>query len=380
MKVKEIRGIILAGVHRWDESGIDEMLPRALMPVAHVPLICHVLGWLRDAGITCMTLCANSDSRQMRDTLADGSALNLDLEYFEDWTPRGPAGCIRDAAEVSDAERFVVVDATIWPRYDLGAILCDHLQSGAEMTIATVRDFSYPAHKVRLGPVGVYILERSILAHIPATGYQDVKEVLLPQLHAECRRVHTYTLPMACLRLVDADSYLSLNALAVEWLSHNGQDLAGYRRIGQSLVHESARLASTSELIGPVLIGPGTTVAAGVTLIGPTVIGAECVIGRGAAICQSVLWDRCEVGPRAGVNQCLLSDEVAIEPGEALYRIAYNSEQRWRHSPIAPAVLARNPILPAENAACSNQNERDKVRALRPSRTSVRAARRTASY
>ena len=268
VKEKETHGIVLAGVHRWDESGIDEMLPRALMPVAHVPLICHVLGWLRDAGITSMTLCANSDSRQMRDMLADGSALNLDLEYYEDWTPRGPAGCIRDAADVSNGERFVVVDATIWPRYDLQAILENHEQSEAEMTIVTSHDFSNAGHKTRLGPVGIYVLERSVLAHIQKTGYQDVKEVLLPQLHAHGHQVRTYTLPEACPRLVDASSYLALNEMAVECLARSNRELAGYQRIGQSLVHESARIHSPREFVGPVLIGQGTTISAGVTVIG----------------------------------------------------------------------------------------------------------------
>ena len=43
-----------------------------------------------------------------------------------------------------------------------------------------------------MSPSGVYVLDRSILEHIPAAGYQDIKEVLLPQLHKRVIAVGTY--------------------------------------------------------------------------------------------------------------------------------------------------------------------------------------------
>jgi hydroxymethylglutaryl-CoA lyase len=35
----------------------------------------------------------------------------------------------------------------------------------------------------RLAPVGIYVIERAALQHVAETGYQDVKEVLVPNLH-----------------------------------------------------------------------------------------------------------------------------------------------------------------------------------------------------
>ena len=101
--MREATGIVLAGVHRWDDSEFDELLPWPLMPVVDSPLICHVLAWLRAGGIGHAIICANSDSRQVRRVLTDEAELGIDVEHFEDWTPRGTAGCIRDAALQTDA-------------------------------------------------------------------------------------------------------------------------------------------------------------------------------------------------------------------------------------------------------------------------------------
>ena len=312
--MREATGIVLAGVHRWDDSEFDELLPWPLMPVVDSPLICHVLAWLRAGGIGHAIICANSDSRQVRRVLTDEAELGIDVEHFEDWTPRGPAGCIRDAALQTDAERFVVSEGTILPECNLVEVLERHSQSDAAMTVVATRDpVGSNGAKVRLIPVGIYVLDRSVLEHVPKTGYQDVKEVLLPQLHERGVRVRAHTLATLCPRITDAGSYVAMNARALERLGQTSLVPPGYRRIGRAIVHESVRVPSLDGLVGTVLIGPGTTIAAGATLVGATTIGRDCVIESHAVVCNSVLWDGCRVGRGAAVNHCVLADAVEVE-------------------------------------------------------------------
>ncbi len=347
MREKGICGIMLAGVHRWDNSGFDELLPRALMPVGHLPLIGHILGWLRDAGIADVTICANSDSRQLRQTLTERASPGIELDYYEDWTPRGPAGCIRDAASQAAAERFVVVEGTILPECDLRAVLEEHARSNAAMTIVAARDpDNMNGSETRLVPVGIYVLDRSVLEHIPETGYQDVKEVLLPRLHEQGMHVRTHTLPMPCPRVTDATSYLAVNAWVLERLMRDSRTLPGYRRIGRSIVHESARVSSPDGLVGTVLIGPGTTIAPGATLVGPTTIGAQCVIERGAVVCNSVLWDGCWIERGAAVNNCVLGDAVHVEAETILLHTTLAAEPD-RHRQLPSASCLESSMFPA---------------------------------
>jgi NDP-sugar pyrophosphorylase family protein len=341
--VREATGIVLAGVHRWDDSEFDQLLPWPLMPVIDSPLICHSLAWLRAGGIRQATICANSDSRQVRRVLTDGVELGIDIEHFEDWTPRGPAGCIRDAGLQTDAERFVVVEGTILPEYDLLEVLRQHARSGSAMTVVASREPEGSNGIVeRLVPAGIYVVDRSVLEHIPETGYQDIKEVLLPRLYEQKVSIRTHTLAQPCCRITNPGSYVEMNARALERLGQSNLVPPGYGRFGQAIVHESARVASPDTLFGTILIGPRTTIAAGTTLVGPTVIGANCTVESAAAVCNSVLWDGCCVGRGAAVNHCLLGDTVTVKAEAVLVHAVFAgpaSHHRFRPTAKLESLL-----------------------------------------
>jgi NDP-sugar pyrophosphorylase family protein len=388
----DVCGIVLAGVHSWDDSAFDELLPRPLMPVVHTPLICHILAWLRSAGITHATVCANSASRPMRCMLTDGTALGLELGYYEDWTPRGPAGCIRDASSQAGAPQVVVVDGTILPQCDLHAMLKAHARSGAAMTIVMAHDpDSAKGGLERFVPVGIYMLDRTVLQHIPETGYQDIKEVLLPRLHAGGIGVRTHLLPTACPRLTDAASYLALNARALERLMHS-EPPPGYRRIGQNIVHESvhpapldcpsdAALTDAGAAHGPALVGPDTTLATSATLIGPVVIGAGCVIEPGAVVCRSILWDNCRVGRGAAISDCVLGEAVQVQAEKIVSHAVLTAEppecSAVRRGPCANSFLFPLPLEGGRQHLSSE--ELDERAAERSPRSSGSVSGRVAS-
>ncbi len=329
-------GIVLAGVHRWGESEFDWLLPRPLLPVVHTPLICHVVRWLRDGGMPATGICANSISRLVRHVLGDGSRADMDLVYYEDWTPRGPAGCVRDVADYLTAERLVVVDATILPACDLGALLAAHEASGAALTVVVSPDPEVPGPgRARQVPQGIYVLERSALAHIPEAGYQDLKEVLVPRLHALNLPVMTHTLPAPLPRVTDMMSYLQVNAVALASVCHADAPPPGYQRVGAGLVHESATVSHPERFIGPFLVGPRTVIGESATLVGPVTIGADCTIERGAVVSGSVLWERCVIEAGANVDECVLDHGLRVAPGAGVHRAVRrarpNTLKRLRH-------------------------------------------------
>lgn len=316
----QIRAIVLAGVHLWEESAFDNATPRPLLPVGPLPLICHVLRWLERSGIRQATICANSTSRFIRKCLGTGAAMRMDLDYYEDWTPRGPAGCARDAAQGAGADRYVVVDGTILPQADLADLLARHAQSGAAVTIAVCAEpgpLRGPSQ--RLVPVGIYLFEPEALASAGPIGYQDIKEVLIPRLHAAGRRIVTHLVQAPCPRVSGLGSYLAINEWLLEHLGEHSDALTDYRIVGQARVHHTASLDPGARLIGPMLIGPGSRVGKGATLVGPCMIGSECLIERGAIVCRSVAWDFCRVGRYAVVDHCVLTHQASVPQGARLY-------------------------------------------------------------
>jgi NDP-sugar pyrophosphorylase family protein len=236
---------------------------------------------------------------------------------------------------------------------DLAGLLARHEQSGAAATIAvsdettvsennstggqaasgteaTTGDSEQPQRPASntermarqghlMSPVGVYVFEPEALEKIGAVGYQDIKEVLIPRLHADGEKITLYGANGPCPRVSGLGSYLAVNEWVLEHFDEQPEAAPAYRRAGEAWVHSSAEVDATAQLIGAVLVGPGSQIGKGAMVVGPCVIGAECVIASEAIVCRSVLWDLCRVGRGASVDRCVLAHYCSVPGRSRLY-------------------------------------------------------------
>jgi NDP-sugar pyrophosphorylase family protein len=341
-------GIVLAGAYPGGLCALDRLAPRPLLPVAQQPLVAYALHWMASGGLRDATICANSAARAIRARF-DGLAFGLRLHYLEDWTPRGTAGCVRDAGMKTDADTFVVADGTAVPVVDLAELLEGHRSSGAAITVVVAADAAG-----RLRPSGVYVFDRRTLVHIPEDGFQDIKEKLVPRLYAAAEAVSTHMAEGVAPRVVNADSYLALNQWVVERTSRHRAAPEGFRSLGETVLHDSASVDPTARLLGPVLLGPRVSVRAGATLVGPVSIGRGTTVGRDAVVSRSVVCNDCVVGERSFVDRSMLADRTVIEPGGSVIsvmrtarrRSAVPQPRRPPRAPWAPIVAALRPAAP----------------------------------
>lgn len=328
MPASSIEAVVLAGGHGWGENPLEQTTCRALIPVAGRPLILHTLDWLRAAGIRRASICVNQEGRQVRRLLGDGSMLGMELNYFEDVMPRGPAGCVKNVSGESDAGRFVVVEGTVLFRLDLGDLLSCSASSVLTLVVSPGRAASQNQHVYE--PAGLYVFSRAALAHVPELGYQDIKETLIPRLHVNGERVDTYVVERRCVTsIVGVTRYLSANHQALDRVLE-GAEPAGYRRVDGALVHESCRVAADARLIGPVLVEEGAELATGSMVIGPATVGPASKLSSGAVVSRSVLWAGCEVGAGAVVDQAILTDGVRVEASQEVRQTVLVPPRRGR--------------------------------------------------
>ena len=357
--MSRVRGVVLAGTYHWSNTSFEDLVPRPLVPVAQAPLVSYALRWLRDGGIARATLCANSASRAVRSYLGGGSRLTMSLEYHEDWTPRGAAGCVRDAASRTDADTLVIADGTAVPAVNIGLLLDDHRSSGAAVTIVVHHDRQARAGERPLNPGGIYVFDRRVLDFIPETGFQDIKETLIPKLYKAGERVVIHAGLGVCPRVLNAETYLALNNWVIEQIADNPTPLehwGAYIESGQLLSHPTAWVAPGARIIGPVLLGPSVRVASGATIIGPTSIGADCHVGEDALVSRSVAWKRCHIGVGAIVDGCVLTDEAQVPDRSRIYhalKVKGSHTRRLRWGAEEPASARQtdavervpNPVL-----------------------------------
>ena len=311
-------GVVLAGAYLKGRSLFERLRPRPLLPVAHRPIISYALRWLDDAAVPGLTVCLNGESGDVRRAVEEEAGLRSPVVFHEDRTPRGTAGIARDAAQATTASTFLVVNATAIPAIPPRALLDFHRSSGAVVTVLVRREPGLVAAGVGLSPAGVYVFDRRALDLVPAQGFQDIKETFLTSLHEAGERVAMFESDGPGTRVLDPETYLAANerliARAVE-----GDVPAGFFRVGQALVHASARVSTRARLVGPVIVGPEAAIEEGATIVGPTAIGAGSQVGAAAVVARSVLWENCALGPGSMVDRCLIADGGLVPAGSELY-------------------------------------------------------------
>jgi NDP-sugar pyrophosphorylase family protein len=289
--------------------------------VVETPVVAFPLRWLARGGVTRATVCANSAARGVRAALQGRLDATQEVDFSEDWMPRGAAGCVRDAADRNLAQTFVVVDGATLPSGDLGALLEAHRQKGAALTVSV---WTEPGGAADLRPNGVYIIDRSALDHVSRHGYQDIKEALIPKLHAAGAEIAFHESAARSPRILDAESYLDVNRWAISRLA--GSELSaelqaqGYETRAGAFIHGSARVSDQARLVGPVVVAPGATVEDRATIVGPASVGRGSRVAQGAVVSRSVVWGDCRLERDSLVDGCLLSDGAVVPARSSRYR------------------------------------------------------------
>lgn len=304
-----VQGVILAGAHVWDDQSFDAVLPRPLLPVLGVPMIHHALRWLRRAGARRVTICTNHDAAALWKALRDGRSLDMDLHYYIDRSPRGPAGCLRDAFSGGQADVAVLMEGSAIPTFALADVLLGHFESSAALTVVAE---SGPGG---LRPSGCFIASGASIERVPATGFQDIKEGLVPRLLAEGLSVRLARTLAPTLRVQNLASYLDVHDALLRRMVERVDELAGFDRFGSVWVHRTAQVSPRATLVGPALIGPGTRLEAGSLVVGPAVVGAQCRLNEDSVLTRSILLDGCALGVAARADGSLLLHGAVLPAG-----------------------------------------------------------------
>lgn len=323
METGHVDGIVLAGTYQWNDASFESFIPRPLLPVAQAPLISYSLRWLGAGRPPRVFVCLNEGSRRLRERLNDGSHLGIRIEYYEDRSPRGAAGCARDVTLRSDARTFLISDGTIIPVVDRAELLAFHRASGAALTVVVHRDEHAEGRTAPLSPAGIYVAERRVFDFVGESGFQDIKENLIPRLHQAGLPVLTHLAGGCCPRVVDARTYLTVSHWMISRVVYEHEATDGWNAVcsggGEVLAHSTAWVDPAARLLGPILLGPGVRVKAGATIVGPASIGADSMIAEGAVVSRSVTWERCLVSENAFLDACVLADDAQVETGADLF-------------------------------------------------------------
>ena len=334
--------MIMAGGFSADLSVLTEIRAEAAVPFGgKFRIIDFPLSNCVNSGIFNVAVLTQYKPRSLNDHIGIGKPWDLDraqggvrlLQPYQggpygDWQ-KGTADAVRrnlDFVLQQDADHVLVLAGDHIYLMNYQPMLREHIQSGADLTVAVRRVNPHETHRygiVTLGAeerivgfqekprrsretlasMGIYIFRRSLLVEtLQAQDYLDFGRDVLPALVAQPRLVRAYAFPGYWADVGNVQAYWeanmsllaedpALNLYDPDWVVHTRSEdrapakLGGNAQVGGSLISNGCWVDGTVERS---ILSPGVRVAEG-AVIRDSVILADSVIEAGAFV------DRCVV-------------------------------------------------------------------------------------
>lgn len=271
---------------------LTDVRAKPAIPVAGIPMIRRIIGWLASQGVTDCVLNLHHRPDSIAAVVGDGSDLRVRVRYsWEQPTVLGSAGGPRLALPILGVDTFLIVNGDTLTDLDLDALVRAHQRSGALVTLALVpnREFTrYGGVKVDgsgaiagfvpRGPsaagtghyIGVQVAHASAFDDVPAgEPVNSIGGSYDRLIAARPGAVHGF--------MCDA-AFWDVGTVTDYW------------RTSQAFAarHEPAAADGGTSHIDP-----------------------------SARVTRSIVWDDVTIGPGAVVDECIVTDGVRIAAGAA---------------------------------------------------------------
>lgn len=331
-----MKGLVLAGGHGTRLRPLTFSGNKHMIPIANQPILFYGLKSLADAGIRDVAVILGPIQEGIRESVGDGGAFGLRIEYIVQGEPKGLAHAVLCARDYLKDEPFVMylgdnlLQSGVRPflaRYEsehpdavVGSTPVAHPESYGVVEVAGSRILSLeekPSRpKSNLALIGVYLFGPAI---------HPIVQALSPSQRGELE------ITEAIWRLCQAGNHVSV--LEVEgWWKDTGRPsdlLEANELVLGSLPTDRLRnqgtVAPGAVIEGRVGIGPGSVVDAGAHISGPSILGSGVRIGSGSRI-----------GPFAAIGDGVSVARAAIRRSIVLERAQVSGVT------VANSLIGRN--------------------------------------
>jgi dTDP-glucose pyrophosphorylase len=199
-----VTAVVMAGGYGTRLRPLTNKLPKPMLPVGNRPLLERLVGQLKDSGVRRILMTTHYRPDEITGHFGDGARFGVDITYRQESQPLGTAGGLRQMDP--GVGPLLVLNGDILTGVDFRAMLEFHREQRAEMTVAVRRVENQLPYGVieteqaqvisitekptfrYLANAGIYLLERTVCAHIPDGQAFQMTE-LIARLLAEHKRV-----------------------------------------------------------------------------------------------------------------------------------------------------------------------------------------------
>jgi NDP-sugar pyrophosphorylase family protein len=189
-----MKAFILAGGKGTRLYPYTVTFPKPLVPIGDLPIIEIMLRQLKRAGVTDVLVSVGHLAELMEAYLRDGAKLGVKIQYVREDKPLGTIGPLALVPDLPD--HFLLMNGDVLTDLDYAALYRSHVESGALVSISTYRKkvaidlgvlvcegsrvtdyIEKPTYAYDVS-MGVYVLSKAVLQHIPHGEYFDFPSLI----------------------------------------------------------------------------------------------------------------------------------------------------------------------------------------------------------
>lgn len=302
-------GVILAGTVGHDAHWTRGW-PRPALPLSTCTMIDNLVDRLGATLSGALALCVNGRADWLGEQVQRVHRYGNKVTIHRDAMPRGSAGCLRDCRDRLSGRPILAMGASVWLDVDPEWLLERHSEDGNALTIFCTRT---PSPQTRgqsgvLRPTSLFCCEPAVLDFVRPSGFQDVKEQLVPALRRAGLRVGAVALRGDTCEVTDWESYMHVLALD---LAARGASSGAHELAPQVYCGADVEIGNDARLVGPLSLGDRCRIADRAMLIGPLVLGDDCVVEEDARLIRVVAPVSAQFAANASVTDMFVADHAA---------------------------------------------------------------------
>ncbi|MBI4375867.1 MAG: nucleotidyltransferase family protein [Elusimicrobia bacterium] len=218
----KLSAVVMAGGFGQRLRPLTDKLPKPMLPIGDKPLMEHIVGQLREAGIRQMVITTHYKADAIVDHFGDGEKFGVRIGYLKEDKPLGTAGAL--GLMESPTATQLVINGDVLTQVNFKSMLAFHRESQAVMTVG-VREFDFqvpygvvetqgvyiqrlnekPVRKFLIN-AGIYLLEPAVYRHIGRDQKLDMTE-LINRLVKDGLKVASFPISEYWLDIGDPGSY-----------------------------------------------------------------------------------------------------------------------------------------------------------------------------
>jgi len=316
-----LQGVILAGGAGNRVFPLAANKPKPMFKILGKPLIEYVIETLKEAGLKDFIIVIGHKGEQIREYLADGSKLGVNINYTFQPEALGMANALETTKSLVQ-DNFIVVNADdIFESSLIKEMIEQYTQGGADIVLSCK-----PTEETwKFGIIELESNQVTDFVEKPPKG-QEPSNLAVVGVYIMTKRIFDYykRIPVSDHQYEDAILKFIQDKNIVGAVRYEGF-FAGYKypwdlfalnahlmdtHIKKQTIEENVNISERAKVEGKVWIRNGVKILEGVCIRGPCYIGANSFIGNNSLIWNySSIGNNCVVGFSNEIKHSLIGDD-----------------------------------------------------------------------